>query len=205
MNTDLKNSIYLLGPTITYRRNSEIFGESEAADYFYKVISGSVRAYKTLSDGRRQIGGFYIPGDVFGLEFTEYHAFSAEAIRDTKLIILKRATMNALAGSNVSIPQQLLTLASTELRRAHNHALLLIKSAQERMAEFLLEMVERAAEGNIIELPMMRQDIADYLGLSIETVSRILRSLEAATAIKILTYRRILLQNPAALRSLTSH
>ena len=81
----------LMGATMSYPRNSEIFGENEPADYLYKIVSGSVRTYKILSDGRRQIGAFYLPGDIFGLEFAEAHTLSAEAMTDTKLLVFKRS------------------------------------------------------------------------------------------------------------------
>jgi CRP-like cAMP-binding protein len=191
----------LMGATMAYPRNSEIFGESEPADYLYKVISGSVRTYKILRDGRRQVGGFYLPGDIFGLEFADEHALSAEAIADTKVLVVKRTALNALAGRNASIAQQLFALTGRELHRVQDRILLLIKSAQERVAGFLLEMAERASGSNTIELPMSRQDIADYLGLTIETVSRTLRSLETAAAIEVPTSRRIVLRNRDALRS----
>jgi CRP-like cAMP-binding protein len=189
----------LMGAMMTYRPNTEIFGENEPADYLYKVVSGSVRTYKILNDGRRQVGGFYLPGDIFGLEFAEEHSLSAEAITDAKVLVVKRSALNALAGRDASVGQQLFALTGRELHRVQDRILLLIKSAQERVASFLLEMAERAAQNNIIDLPMSRQDIADYLGLTIETVSRTLTSLETAAAIEVSTSRRIVLRNRAAL------
>ena len=195
----LGQSMQLMGATMTYPRNSEIFGENEPAEYLYKVVSGSVRTYKILSDGRRQVGGFYLPGDIFGLEFADEHTLSAEAISDAKVLVVKRSALNALAGRDASVAQQLFTLTGRELHRVQDRILLLIKSAQERVAGFLLEMSERASQNNTIELPMSRQDIADYLGLTIETVSRTLTSLETAAAIEVSTSRRIVLRNRAAL------
>ena len=195
----LGQSMHLMGAMMTYPRNTEIFGENEPADYLYKVVSGSVRTYKILNDGRRQVGGFYLPGDIFGLEFAEEHSLSAEAITDAKVLVVKRSALNALAGRDASVAQQLFALTGRELHRVQDRILLLIKSAQERVAGFLLEMAERAAQKNIIDLPMSRQDIADYLGLTIETVSRTLTSLETAAAIEVSTSRRIVLRNRAAL------
>jgi CRP/FNR family transcriptional regulator, nitrogen fixation regulation protein len=196
----LGQSMQLMGAMMAYPRNTEIFGENEPADYLYKVVSGSVRTYKILSDGRRQVGGFYLPGDIFGLEFADEHTLSAESISDTKVLVVKRSALNALAGRDASVAQQLFALTGRELHRVQDHVLLLIKSAQERVASFLLEMAERAAQNNTIDLPMSRQDIADYLGLTIETVSRTLTSLETASAIEVLTSsRRIVLRNRAAL------
>ncbi len=117
------------------------------------------------------------------------------------MLVVKRTALNALAGRNASVAQQLFALTGHELRRVQDHILLLIKSAQERVAAFLLEMAERASGSNIIELPMSRQDIADYLGLSIETVSRTLSALETAAAIDVPTSRRIVLRNRDALTS----
>jgi CRP/FNR family nitrogen fixation transcriptional regulator len=195
----LHQSMQLMGATMAHPRNSEIFGENEAADYLYKVVSGAVRTYKILSDGRRQIGGFYLPGDIFGLELGDEHTLSAEAIIDTKVLVIKRGALNALAGRNASVASQLFTLTARELRRAQDRVLLLIKSAQERVASFLLEMAERTPGTNAIDLPMSRQDIADYLGLTIETVSRTLSSLETAATIDVPTSRRIVLRNRSAL------
>ncbi len=195
----LDQSMQLMGATMAYQRNSEIFGENEPADYLYKVVSGGVRTYKILSDGRRQIGGFYLPGDIFGLEFADEHSLSAEAITDTKVLVIKRSAITALAGRDASVGRQLFALTGRELYRVQDRIMLLIKSAQERVASFLLEMSARVSGANAIELPMSRQDIADYLGLTIETVSRTLTSLEDSAAIEVLTSRRIVLRNRPAL------
>jgi CRP/FNR family nitrogen fixation transcriptional regulator len=198
----LAQSMQMMGAVMSFPRNSEIFGENEPADYVYRVISGSVRTYKILSDGRRQVGGFYLPGDIFGLEFAEEHTFSAEAIADAKVVVVKRSAITALAGRDSAIGRELFALTGRELRRVQDRVLLLVKSAQERVASFLLEMAERASAGNIVELPMSRQDIADYLGLTIETVSRTLTGLESAATIEVPTSRRIVLRNRSALSRL---
>jgi CRP/FNR family transcriptional regulator, nitrogen fixation regulation protein len=197
----LGQSMELMGATMAYARNSEIFGENEPAEYLYKVVSGSVRTYKILNDGRRQVGAFYLPGDIFGLEFADEHTLSAEAITDCKIVVVKRRALNALAGRDASIAQQLFSMTGLELRRVQNRILLLIKNAQERVAGFLLEMAQRAAS-DVIDLSMSRQDIADYLGLTIETVSRTLTSLESTAAIEVMTSRRIVLRNRSALSRL---
>ncbi len=195
----LDQSMQLMGAVMAYPRNTEIFGDNESADYLYKVVSGSVRTYKILSDGRRQVGGFYLAGDIFGLEFTDEHTLSAEAITDAKVLVVKRSAITALAGRDASVAQQLYTLTGRELHRVQDRILLLIKSAQERVASFLLEMSERVSGANAIDLPMSRQDIADYLGLTIETVSRTLTLLEDSAAIEVPTSRRIVLRNRPAL------
>src|SRR6516162_4706692 len=93
----LSQSMHLMGAMMAYSPNSEIFGENEPADYLYKVVSGSVRTYKILSDGRRQVSGFYLPGDIFGLEFADEHTFSAEAVADAKVMVVKRGAIAAIA------------------------------------------------------------------------------------------------------------
>lgn len=197
-----EHQMQLMGAVMPYARNAEIFGESDPAEYLYKVVSGAVRTYKILSDGRRQIGGFYLPGDVFGLEFGDEHTLSAEAVTDTKVLVVKRSTLTALAARDATIARELYELTARELARTQERILLLVKSAQERVASFLLEMTERTPAGNTIELPMPRQDIADYLGLTIETVSRTLTSLESAATIEVPTSRRIVLRNRSALNRL---
>ena len=103
---------------------TEIFGEGETADYAYQVVSGGVRTYKVLSDGRRQVSGFYLPGDVFGLEFRDEHTLSAEAISDTKVVVVKRSMLMALAGRDPGISCELLALTGSELRRVQTRMLL---------------------------------------------------------------------------------
>jgi CRP/FNR family nitrogen fixation transcriptional regulator len=188
-----------MGAPMFFERNAEIYGESEPADYLYKILTGAVRTYKVLADGRRQIGAFYLPGDVFGLETGEEHVFSAEAVADSKIIVIKRNALVSLAARDSEVASELWTITGCELRRAQDHLLLLIKSAKERVVAFLLEMTERLKAGTQIELPMSRQDIADYLGLTIETVSRTLSDLEHSAAIELPAARRIVLRNRAAL------
>ena len=200
----LAQSMQLMGATMSFARNSEIFGENEPADYVYCVVSGSVRTYKILNDGRRQVGGFYLSGDIFGLEFVDAHTFSAEAIANSKVLVVKRSALTALAGRDAAIARELFALTGRELRRVQVRVMLLVKSAQERVAGFLLEMAERACNENVVELPMSRQDIADYLGLTIETVSRTLTGLESAAAIEVPASRRIVLRNRSILNRLNS-
>lgn len=200
----LTQTMHLMGAVMSHSRNSEIFGEGEPAEYLYKVMSGCVRTYKTLNDGRRQISGFYLTGEVFGLSFDDEHTVSAEAIADSKVLVIKRSAIDALAGRDPSIARELFTLTGRELRRAQDRIVLLIKSAQERVAGFLLEMADRTSAANAVELPMSRQDIADYLGLTIETVSRTLTALECSAAIGLPSSRHIVLRNRAQLHRIVS-
>lgn len=194
----------MMGTVMSFGRNWEIYGEGEAAEFLYKVISGTVRTYKVLSDGRRQIGSFYLPGDLFGLESGDDHTFSAEAISESKVLVIKRSVVTALAARDNDVARQLWGITGRELRRMQDHVLLLIKSAHERVAGFLLEMADRSSKKNEVQLPMSRQDIADYLGLTIETVSRTLTSLENAATIALPSARRIVLRNRVALGRLNA-
>jgi CRP/FNR family transcriptional regulator, nitrogen fixation regulation protein len=199
------SAIELLGSPLSLARNTEIYGENDRADRLYKVISGTVRTCKALIDGRRQIGSFYLAGDVFGLETGNEHTFSAEAVVDAEMLVIKRADVVSLAEWDKDVTRQLWILLGRELQRAQDHVLLLAKTAQERVAGFLLEMAERIeSSDDEVELPMSRQDIADYLGLTIETVSRMLTQFENRSAIALPTSKRIVLRNRAALKRLNA-
>ena len=201
---DLIGTMELMGAPMSFSRNSEIYGENEPADYLYKVISGTVRSYRVLNDGRRQVGAFYLAGDIFGLEVGSEHQFSAEAISDCKVLVIKRSALVALANRDGDVARQLWSFTARELNRVQDHVLLLIKSAQQRVASFLLEMADRLAKSDVLELPMSRQDIADYLGLTIETVSRTMTQLVSEQAIALPSSRRIVLRNASALRRLNA-
>ncbi len=163
-----------------------------------------MRTNKVLNDGRRQIGSFYLPGDIFGLEVGDEHTFSAEAVMDSKVLVIKRSALVSLAGRDNRVARQLWTMAAGELQRAQDHIMLLIKTAQERVAGFLIEMSARNSGASEVDLPMSRQDIADYLGLTIETVSRTLTQLENSGAIAVPTSRRIVLRSRGALSRLNA-
>jgi CRP/FNR family transcriptional regulator, nitrogen fixation regulation protein len=200
----LAGTLDMMGAPMSFTRNEEIYGEAEAADYLYKVVTGAVRMYKVLNDGRRQIGAFYLPGDMFGFEPGEEHACSAEAVGDATVLVFKRTAVLALASRDADVARQLWEITARELDRSQKHSLLLILSAQERVASFLIEMAGRSRAGGEIELPMSRQDIADYLGLTIETVSRTLTQLESVGAIGVPAARRITFRNAGTLNRLNA-
>jgi CRP/FNR family transcriptional regulator, nitrogen fixation regulation protein len=193
-----------MGSHMKFGANVEIFGEGEPAEYVYKVVTGAVRTYRILSDGRRQIGGFYLPGDIFGLEIGKEHQFSAEAINGVTVLVVRRSAIVSLAEHDCEAARELWSFTGRELKRVQEHTLLLVKNAQQRVASFLLEMSKRLAATDAIELPMSRQDIADYLGLTIETVSRTMTQLVSEQAIGLPSSRRIVLRNAGALRSLNA-
>lgn len=193
----------LLGTPMTFSRDAEIYGENEPADYVYLILSGTVRVYRILQDGRRQIEAFYHAGDMFGMEFGADHASSAEAVTQTNVLVVRRASVLAAAARDRNVADKLWSLTGRELEHARDHAMLLVKTAQERVASFLIGMANRLA-GNVVELPMSRQDIADYLGLTIETVSRTLTHFQQNSAIELPSSRRMILRNRQALASLNA-
>lgn len=132
----LTGAIEMMGAVMPFARNSEIYGEKERAEYLYKVLKGSVRTYKVLQDGRRQIGAFHLPGDVFGFEVGDEHTYSAEAIVDCQLLLVRRTSVAALAARDGSVARQLWAMTVAELQRAQDHIMLLVKGAQERVAGF---------------------------------------------------------------------
>jgi CRP/FNR family nitrogen fixation transcriptional regulator len=200
----LADAIETTGTRRWFGRNAEIYGEQEPADYLYKVVSGTVRAYKVVVDGRRLVGAFYLPGDIFGLEAGERHVFSTEAVVDAEILVVKRDLVMSLAARDNRIVRDLWALTAGELARTQRHMLLLNKSAPERVASFLLEMAERIRSDDEIQLAMSRQDVADYLGLTSETISRMLTRLETASAIALPNCRRIVLRDRPVLRRMVA-
>ncbi|HLZ01163.1 MAG TPA: helix-turn-helix domain-containing protein [Bradyrhizobium sp.] len=193
----------LVATEFTYGKDEEIYGEDEPAEYVYQVIRGAVRTYKLLSDGRRQIGALHLPGDVFGLEAGVTHRLAAEAIIDTTVRLVKRRSLEQAAATHVQISHTLWTMTAGELRHAEEHMLLLgRKSAIERVANFLLEMDRRLAVAGMMALPMCRRDIGDYLGLTLETVSRALSQLNDEGVLGFSGARQIVLRNRQRLRNM---
>lgn len=188
-----------------YTRGAEIFGEAEPAEYIYQVVNGSVRSYKLLSDGRRQINAFHLAGDIFGLETGGAHRFTAEAIGDTTVRLVKRVSLTHIAETDATVAHDLLNMTANNLRHAEDHMLLLgRKTSLERVAAFLLEMDRRLTAAGIMALPMCRRDIADYLGLTLETVSRALSLLHDKRILGFIgqTQRQIVLLDRAKLAEL---
>jgi len=185
-----------------YDANDTIFGEGARSDLIYKVIRGTVRSCKSLGNGRRKIDAFRLPGDIFGIDATEERKYSAEAVDQVSVVFGLRGTFfkNALADDDVK--RELWTATNTELRRVQEHTLLLVKNAQQRVAFFLLEMYHRLGDAEVLELPMTRTEIADYLGLTIETVSRTITRFEASGVIELKMSRHIVLHDLCALRQL---
>ncbi len=195
----------IVGVTMNFDANVEIFGEAEPVEYFYEVVSGAVRTYKVLDDGRRQIDAFYLPGDTFGLEAGSHHALSAEAVSRSTIRLAKRSVVLAMVARDPELGQALWSAAASGLSAAQEHLLVLgRKTAEERVASFLLDIFRREANRDVIELPMSRHDIADYLGLTIETVSRTISLLESENAITLQSARRLIVKSASRLRQLNA-
>jgi len=166
-----------LGLRMSFAKDEEIFAQDEEADLVHLVVAGVVRTTRLLSDGRRQVGAFYYPGDLVGLETGPVHRFSAEAICDSTVLVVRRSALKAFAGDG-ELDRAIWEATRLELERTQDHLLVLgRKSACERVASFLIGLARREG-GQRVVLPMSRQDMADYLGLTIETVSRMLTQLQ---------------------------
>jgi CRP/FNR family nitrogen fixation transcriptional regulator len=197
----------IVASDFNYLKGTEIYGEKEPAVYIYQVTAGAVRSYKLLADGRRQIGAFHLVGDIFGLENGEFHRFTTEAIVDTSVRLIKRNSLEMVAEADLGIAHDLLYLTTDNLQHAEEHMLLLgRKTSLERVVAFLLEMDRRLTATGIMLLPMCRRDIADYLGLTLETVSRALSKLHDDGILGFLenNQRQIILLNRQQLANLNS-
>ena len=200
---DEGNCHALTGPVINYAQDSEIYADGDEVRSFYKVVSGVVRTCKFLSDGRRQINGFHSAGEIFGLEMAAEHTFFAEAVTDCTVIAYRWRGLQAMSGQGEQMVPQVFSYAMRCLERAQHHSLLLgRRSAAQKLAAFLLEMARAEVDDTVVDLAMTRQDIADYLGLTIETVSRTLSQFERDRIISLPSARHLLLHNRGALRHL---
>ena len=192
-----------IGLAMSFARNAEIYAEGETAGYVYKVISGVVRVSKLLPDGRRQISAFHLPGEMFGFEAdaTASRLGRGRGPRQGRRLQMGRRARHR--EQSTSFVRELLTLTVLGLRHTQDHLLLLgRKNALERLAEFLLEMSARMGGSAVLDLAMPRHDIADYLGLTLETVSRMFAELKEMGAIRLESARRVHLLDMAALKAM---
>jgi CRP/FNR family transcriptional regulator, anaerobic regulatory protein len=179
-----------LATPVYYRSGTTIFAEQTQTTVTFGLSRGVVRLYKLLADGRRQVLAFALPGDFLGIPLAESHNFSADAIGDVALCRFSLDDLERLVGSSSHVMQLMIDFAIRELGMAHDHLLLLgTGSAEERVSMFLIGWRDRLARLNSVPdevpLPMRRQDIADFLGLELETVSRTLTKLERKNAIRV--------------------
>jgi CRP/FNR family transcriptional regulator, nitrogen fixation regulation protein len=189
---DSTSGLGALGIAMSFGRNMEVYAEGEPAVHIYKVISGVVRISKLLPDGRRQISAFHTTGDMFGFEPGDVHHASAEAVGPVKVVAYKWHSLLVAGVRSVGLVRDLLNLTMIGLRNSQEHLLLLgRKNALERVAAFLLDMAKRTSADGVVELAMPRHDIADYLGLTLETVSRMFAELKEQGAIRLEGARRV--------------
>ncbi len=192
-----------LGSRLNVAKDTEIYAQEDEVEFLYRVADGVVRTTRLTCDGRRQVGDFYYPGDLFGLEPGPDHQFSAEALTDCKVLVVRRSVVRALAGER-ELDRAVLEATRRELQRVQDHVLLLgRKSAREKVAGFLMSLAHQQHDNNV-QLPMGRQDMADYLGLTIETVSRTLTRLQGDAIVEFPELRRFRVTRWEALEDLAA-
>jgi CRP/FNR family nitrogen fixation transcriptional regulator len=186
-------------------RNEELYAQNDDVELLYRIVRGVVRTTRVGLDGRRQVGGFYYPGDILGLETGPQHLFAAEALTAIEAQVLRRSAVRAFAG-DTELDRAILDATRLELERAQSHMLVLgLKNAREKVAAFLLSLAQSSAgdeRASTFELAMSRQDMADYLGLTIETVSRMLGQLQNEALVEFPTARQFRVPRRDALEAL---
>ena len=181
-----------------FHANNEIYAQGEQAKALYQIEFGAVRIYRLLADGRRQISAFHVAGEVFGFEADGRHHFFAEAICGSAIRVYRLPV-------DADVSREILPVALKALVRAQEHLLVVGRqSASERVAAFLLDMMERQGDLPSIELPMSRTDIGDYLGLTIETVSRVFSKFREKGYIHLTGARTVDIQKAEALGAMCS-
>jgi CRP/FNR family transcriptional regulator, nitrogen fixation regulation protein len=186
-----------------FAKDQQIFGEGDRANNVYSVVCGAVRSCKLLDDGRCQIIAFHLPNDLFGLDFSDTHTVTTDALTETDVIVASRRELERQATDHAGVAGQLWRLTANQLDRADNYLLSVgRRTAIERVAAFLIEMDDRMGGKEILPLPMSRSDIGDHLGLTLETVSRALNALHTKGIIVAACTRDIVLRDRARLRGL---
>ena len=197
-----------LGTMQRLRPEQSVFHEGDPAKRVFMVTHGALKLYTLLADGRRQITGFMFPGDFLGVSVDEEYAFTVEALEETELWWFSREAFDRFVGENPQVERELYRLAAHELAEAQRQMVLLgRKAAAERLATFFLSLLERAERASGVperafDLPMSRIDIADYLGLTKETVSRMLAHLRSRGLIRLQAQDRVEVLDRDGLRSM---
>jgi CRP/FNR family nitrogen fixation transcriptional regulator len=186
------------GPS-RYRRNRVIFFEADPADYFFFISRGLVRTCRSFKDGKRSVVAFHVAGEFVGLEGETTHSLCAEAATDTTVLPLKRSAVFATARGDRWISDFLLASMAKELRRLREHTVLISRDAHCRVGTFLIDLSARLGQTHDLDLPMSHRDIADYLGLSIETVSRVITEFERSEFVVRVSPRSLILKDREAL------
>ena len=198
---NLARTIFALrrGP-IRYSRDQTIVIEGEPSEYIYLVIGGAVRSFRSFQNGTRTIVAFYLPTEFFGLTNHPSHLLTAEAAADANILFFKRSALVSIAKRESRIANFLLTATLAELRRTREHSLLISRDAKRRVAFFLIDVSKRLGTQTWLDLPMSHQDIADHLGLTIETVSRVITQMEnSGVIVRGRSHRDLILSDRRAL------
>jgi CRP/FNR family transcriptional regulator len=195
------------GSNLRLEPDRMLFQEGDAADYCYKIISGAVRLLKQMPDGRRHVTNFFLPGSLIGFDLETEHGFAAEAIVETVVRRYPKPSLVRIADESPRLLQQMLSLTLRRLASAQQQALSLgCRTAMERLAGFIAAQADRLAEerrpDTQVNLPMSRLDIADYLGLTVETVSRLFTKLRRDGVIALPTAQRVVIRDWDALDEL---
>lgn len=193
------------GTVVNFARNETIFAKGDEARFSYKVVEGAVRLSRIFADGRRQIVNFYLPDETFGIELTDHYTATAEAVGEVVALRCPRSCIAHMTEGDPGIREKRLAMFSRSLAAAERHvAMLGHQSARERVASFFmaLEMQRTSGDPHTLDLPLSRQDIADYLGLTIETTCRALSELKRQNIIDTPSRRRIVIRDVAGLRAI---
>lgn len=197
-----------LGWTLRLGSGQTLFHEGDPATRVFTLTSGMLKLYKLLPDGRRQVTGFMHPGDFLGMSVDDEHAFSAEALEDAQLCWFPRNRFDDFVEAHAPMERELYRMAAHELAAAQQQMVLLgRKTATERLASFLLLLAKRSQQipghsANLIRLSMSRADIADYLGLTKETVSRVLSAFRRDRLIRLHSVDEVEIIDPDGLEQL---
>lgn len=176
--------------SVQFGSKCAIFIEGDPAETVYEVLDGVVTLYRLTCDGRRQVIGFAYPGELIGLSTRDHYTHGAQSAERVRLLAMPRARFNGMVAAVPALEGRLLSAIGLDLRRAQEHILLLgRKNALEKLCSFLLDIAERSGNGDgdsrVVRLPMSRSDIADYLGLTGETISRTFSALRARRVIRL--------------------
>ena len=182
-------------PRSPFAAGEQLVRQGDPVQLVYRVLQGAVVSYRLLADGRRQVTGFHLPGDFVGLEAGIEHTTTAEALGAVHASAIGRAELAEGASTEPGLARALWQVTVRSAQRSQDHALILARQgATERVVAFLLDFAERLGSPEVIDLPMTRQDIADFVGLTIHTVSRTLSQLQSAGLIEARSTRHVRLR-----------
>ena len=195
----VRSLLALRGGLARHPRDKVIFIEGDPAEYMCLLVDGVVRTCRSFKGGKRSIVGFHVSGELFGFNGERRHSLSAEAATSTTTRILKRSVVLAMAARDKRVANFLLANTTKELRRLQEHAASFNRDARCRLATFLIDLSVRTGKTENLDLPMSHQDIADYVGLSIETVSRVITEFERSGFVIRMSPRSLMLRDRNAL------